>query len=380
VSVAFLVIGILSIVGLLRTETTIKLERMFVPQSSIVRNYRWIETNIGPLVSVEIIPRFGESCQLDPARRMDLVAEVERCVRDVPEVGGCLSTLTFLPPIPEAEGMQNAVRRRLLAKSVELQNARLTSSGFLARSGGEELWRISARVPAMQEVNLEETIGRIQSRVEKVIQSRQEDGVTGLSVTYTGLLPMIESAQQQLLDDLVNSFLLAVLLICPVMMLILRGVISGLLSMIPNTIPAVIVFGGMGWLRIPVDVGAVLTASVALGIAVDDTLHLLTWFARGLQDGLSRTDAIRNAYRRCAGAMIQTTLICGLGLLVLAHSSFVPTQRFAWLILLLLLAALVGDLLLLPALLAGPLGKFFARGCSVRETKTDQSLACLPRP
>ena len=65
------------------------------------------------------------------------------------------------------------------------------------------------------------------------------------------------------------------------------------------------------------------------------------------------------AYERCATAMMQTTLIGGLGLAVFATSTFTPTQQFGYLMITMLGAALIGDLLLLPAILAGPLGKFF---------------------
>ncbi len=58
--------------------------------------------------------------------------------------------------------------------------------------------------------------------------------------------------------------------------------------------------------------------------------------------------------------MMHTTLICGSGLLVFACSSFVPILHFAWLMVFLLLSALVGDLVLLPAILAGPLGRYLA--------------------
>jgi hypothetical protein len=68
------------------------------------------------------------------------------------------------------------------------------------------------------------------------------------------------------------------------------------------------------------------------------------------------------AYERCATAMSQTTLIGGLGLAVFAFSTFTPTQRFGMLMLVLLFAALFGDLIFLPAMLTGPLGRFFDRG------------------
>jgi multidrug efflux pump subunit AcrB len=95
-----------------------------------------------------------------------------------------------------------------------------------------------------------------------------------------------------------------------------------------------------------------------MGVAVDDTIHFLTWFRRAIRDGLDRRAAIKAAYGRVSVAMTQTTLISGLGLSVFALSTFTPTQRFGIMMLTLLVAALIGDLILLPALLAGPLGRY----------------------
>ena len=132
--------------------------------------------------------------------------------------------------------------------------------------------------------------------------------------------------------------------------------------MIPNVFPIVVIFGFMGWIGSLIDIGTMMTASVAMGVAVDDTVHFLTWFRRGIMSGLNRRGAVRMAYERCATAMIETTLIGGLGLGVFALSTFTPTQRFGYLMMFLLAAALVGDLIFLPALLTGPLGKLFTKG------------------
>jgi hypothetical protein len=84
---------------------------------------------------------------------------------------------------------------------------------------------------------------------------------------------------------------------------------------------AVLIFGMMGHAGILVDIGTMMTASVAMGVAVDDTIHFLTWFRDGIAAGLPRHSAIIEAYRRCAAAMTQTTLIGGLGLAVFAFST-----------------------------------------------------------
>ena len=78
--------------------------------------------------------------------------------------------------------------------------------------------------------------------------------------------------------------------------------------------------------------------------------------------------------------MTQTTLIGGLGLCVFGLSTFTPTQRFGILMLVLLIAALVGDLVFLPAILAGPFGKLFAfKDSDLKKERTDQPLALSTR-
>ena len=177
-------------------------------------------------------------------------------------------------------------------------------------------------------------------------------------------------------SDLFRSFLAAFAIIAVVMTLVQAGFVSGLLAMIPNTFPAITLFGLLGWFNHPLDIGTVMTASVAMGIAVDDTLHYLTFVRRELELGRSRFDAVLAAYQQCGRAMIQTTLICGIGLSVFVLSEFVPTARFAWMMLALLVTALLGDLIVLPALLLSPLGRVFA----VDPTPDSSGFSVVPPP
>lgn len=212
---------------------------------------------------------------------------------------------------------------------------------------------------------------------------------TDVYVAYTGIVPIVYKAQRTLLRSLMDSIYLAFAMIALVMMILLRdwkrratlgnvvNVPAGMVSMLPNVFPVVIIFGYMGHRGVEVDIGSMMTASVAMGIAVDDTIHFLNWFRRGLREGLSRLDAIRLAYRRVATAMTQTTLIAGFGLSVFALSTFTPTQRFGVLMLTLLFAALIGDLIFLPAILASPLGKLFQPKSATKNNKKAKGEASL---
>jgi uncharacterized protein len=133
------------------------------------------------------------------------------------------------------------------------------------------------------------------------------------------------------------------------------------ITMLPNLLPVGVVFGLISWGGIPVDIGTMITASVALGIAIDGTLHLLTWFRDGLRRGMSREDAIALGLAHCGPAMWQTSAAIGLGLLMLITAELLLISRFGWLMAALIGAALLADIVFLPALLSGPLGTLIAR-------------------
>jgi predicted RND superfamily exporter protein len=227
----------------------------------------------------------------------------------------------------------------------------------------EQLWRISIRVAATERADYGKLLDSIGEAVNAFLEIVEKDFKFEQPVTavVTGGVPMMYKAQHQVLYDLGVSFLTAFLLISVVMIGVLRGFWPGLLSMLPNIFPPLIVFGTMGWLGLPIEIGSVMTASVAMGIAVDDTIHFLSWHRRGTQSGLDQRESVMFAYKFCSKSMVDTTLICGLGVSPFMFSVFMPTVRFARLMLLLLLVGLLGDLVTLPAMLFGPIGNLFRK-------------------
>jgi uncharacterized protein len=184
--------------------------------------------------------------------------------------------------------------------------------------------------------------------------------LTDVKAVYTGVVPIVYKAQQALLQSIIQRTNWSFLTITPLMMFVARSWRAGIVAMLPNALPVLVVFGAMGWLGIEVDVGSMMTASIALGVAVDDTIHYLTWFREELTRTSDRKVAILRTYQRCATPTFQAALISGLGLSIFAFSTFTPTQRFGMLMLTILWAGVVAELIYFPALLAGPLGSVFA--------------------
>lgn len=181
----------------------------------------------------------------------------------------------------------------------------------------------------------------------------------GISAVYTGVVPIVYKAQRTLLNSLVQSTFWSFITITPLMMLVSRSFGAGMVAMLPNVLPVFVIFGSMGWLNIAVDIGSMMTASIALGVAVDDTIHYLSWFRLELDTCGDRHQAILTTYKKCATPTLQAAVISGLGLSIFAFSTFTPTQRFGYLMLSILWAGVVAELIFFPALLAGPLGLVF---------------------
>ncbi len=189
---------------------------------------------------------------------------------------------------------------------------------------------------------------------------------------YTGMVPVVYKTQHELIAGLVDSLASAFILIAITMSFILKSPIAGFLAMLPNVFPVLVVFGFMGRMGILVDVGTMMTASVAMGIAVDNTIHYLTWFRAAIDQGLKPKQAALEAYQRCATAMSETTLIGGIGLAAFAFSTFTPTQMFGVMMLAMLSVSLFGDLIYLPSILTGPAGHFFLpKGSSPMDPPTN---------
>lgn len=180
-----------------------------------------------------------------------------------------------------------------------------------------------------------------------------------LSASYTGVVPIVYKAQRALLQSLMESTFWSFVMITPLMIIVSRSLRAGLVAMIPNVLPVVFIFGLMGWLNIAIDIGSMMTASIALGVAVDDTIHFLSWFRGNVLKMRDRNAAIIASYRQCGTPTLQAACISGLGLSVFAFSTFTPTQRFGWLMLTILIAGVIAELVMLPAILAGPLGQVF---------------------
>ncbi len=366
--------------GLFEINTSIKLTKLFSSKAEIIRSYEWLEEKLGPLIPMEVIVRVDDDqCpKFSMLERMRLVEQVQAQLQTIKDkegksaVGNTLSAVTFAPSLVTRKGLLKRTQDDVLNRQLTRNREKFVEGDLLDTDGSEELWRISARVGALNDIDYGQFLEDIKQTVEPVLQEQRDklakagqeagaDGSYGIHATYTGLVPVVYKAQRAMLEGLAWNFLTDLATIAFVMTIVFWDWSAGLILLIPSIFPVVVVFGLMGWGNIVVDVGTIMTPTVALGVSVDDVVHFLIWYRLGLKQGKSRKDSIMLAYEGCARAMYQSWAVLGLGLAVFSLSSFVPTQRFGAMMFTLLTAALVGNLLLLPAVLASPLAYFFGR-------------------
>ncbi|XZE55033.1 efflux RND transporter permease subunit [Planctomycetaceae bacterium SH139] len=355
----FTAIGITVLgIGVSRLQASVRIETLFGKDSRLWADYAWLETHVGPLVPIEAVVTIPESSRIEVGQQFVLLHRLEQRLRESPHVAAVTSCLDYLPQPPAT--LEGEAAERALATG----EAAISRAGYLSCEGATKHWRLTAHVSALANIHYGDTLQSIQ---DSMTDPSDPDDLHRYTVKLSGLMPLVHEIQSQLLQDLFASFLTAFVLIGVVMTIVEAGFLAGVLSMIPNVFPALALFGFLGWIEHPVDIGSIMTASVAMGIAVDDTLHFLTFFTRRVNQGATRIEAVHAAYRHCGRAMIQTTLICGAGLAIFAMSDFVPTARFAWMMVALLTCAIIGDLLILPAILLSPLGIVFEPRQSMSE-------------
>ncbi|MFA7431074.1 MAG: MMPL family transporter [Rhodospirillaceae bacterium] len=173
-----------------------------------------------------------------------------------------------------------------------------------------------------------------------------------LTVNLVGQNLMINNAAEELIAAQVKSVGLLLVVVFIMMSLVYTSFIGGLLSLVPNIIPIVIVFGIMGMFDIPLNPGTATVAVIAIGIAIDDTIHLLSSYAHESRLTPDRLEAVQRTMAHQAVPVISTSISLMAGFLVLLWSNFSILAEFGLLAAIAMFAALVADLIVTPVLMS----------------------------
>lgn len=175
--------------------------------------------------------------------------------------------------------------------------------------------------------------------------------ILGPSVAVTGLPVLSAELSVGSARAMVLGMAVALTAISLIIIVTLRSWRMGFISIVPNLLPVMLAFGLWGALVGEISFAATVVAALTYGIVVDDTVHILARYRTLTKSGADAIEAVRRTYATVGTAVVVTTLALALSFLPFALSGFLVNRHFGALTALTLVAALIVDLVLLPALL-----------------------------
>ena len=338
-------------------KTGVSSREFFSNESQIIKDLNWFESNLCDVNSTEVQLNFQNADASHDRARLAFLLKLQTRFSEWDEFTGAASAGIYHPATTNQKrtGLLQQFQKKARDGQFGRLKNELVNAGLVSqiRQNGSESWLLSLRGPAFDVGTGEQLIDRVKNKCVQEFDAFSNKYFPGeqLSVSVTGHSVLSGYLEKQFLRDLALTYGTAFCLISIVILTIFRSWRMLFISILPNLFPAVVVLGGLAAFGVTLDVASLLTASVALGIAVDDTLHFLLWWRDKKSEGLSSVDAVTDALKHCGVAMLQTSIVFGVGVSLYAFGGFLPTVRFGWLLSGMMLMAIAGDMLLLPALL-----------------------------
>jgi hypothetical protein len=186
-------------------------------------------------------------------------------------------------------------------------------------------------------------------RVEHKLAELQAEH-PGWRLQLTGTVVVASRNIAQMIRDLADSLLMAAVVIFGLLSVAFRSLKLGMLSVLPNVFPLAVTATALVVLGHPLQLTSVIVFSICLGIAVDDTIHFISRFQRELRIDGDVGAATARAMVAVGSALLTTTLVLFTGFAAVLTSEMPSSRLFAWMACLAIAAALLGDLVILPAL------------------------------
>ena len=354
------VLALLALVGGTRIVVDSDLLAYFDPDSPVRRDHEIINQQIVGSNPLYLIIDGGGVGALKRWEVLKKVKDLETFVDALPGISGSLSIVDYL------EALETG-----LNKSTE----EVDETGKPVAGGKpQSFWENPDNLPPVLDLAARspETFGvskdfsranvlvrskvsgsrQIEAALEQIRRHVTENFPPGLRVVPTGTMVLITGTSSHIVFDQIKSVSLALVVIFAVMALMLLSVRVGLLAILPNVLAIAVFFGLLGWFGIYLNLGTSLIATIALGIAVDSSVHYMWRLSRELRGESDQAAAMQRTMRAVGAPMLYITLALAAGFLTFGASSFPSIRDFGILTGVTLATAFGANLIVLPALLA----------------------------
>jgi predicted RND superfamily exporter protein len=340
VLVATVAVLLLALAGALRLEFSHQ-SYIWLPESNPTRRgIEFFDREFQGSATLEVLLDAGvENGFQDPgllSRLEELRIYSDSLERGAIRVGKTVSVADVLKEIPQD--------RRLVAQEFLLfENAGSDDLEDLVDSRFQ-LASFMLRVPNEDAIELTPFIDEVEAHFREVLGE-------GVEVTMTGGMAVSCRTFAAVIPSMTKSYAVAFLAITPLMILLLRSLRRGLVSMIPNLVPVIVTLGLMGWIGFPLDISTMMIGAILLGVAVDDTIHFMHVFYRYYDVTGDPAGAIGQTLQTTGRAMLFTSIVLSAGFFVQMLATVDNVTHTGALAGFAIIVAFLADVLLAPALL-----------------------------
>ena len=347
---AFPVVGAVVLASTVTIDTT--LLETFPEDTPIYRQVKTLEAELDGVLPFEVYLRSDASGRFDDPDVLNQVDELADWIRDQPHV---LSVTSYSDVLHETwVAWADDEAKRDEAFRSEAQVAQLAS---LLEGGSTDPIRPFV-TPDRRQLRVNVQLADAGSKAARRFADRllvevdtHLDGVDDVRVDLSGDAWSGSRGLDSLIRDMLGSIGMAFIIIFAFMTLLFSSLRMGLISVPPNVIPLLFTLAWMGVTDVYLNTTTVIIFSISIGLAVDDTIHMLARFDEEIGRGVGLDEALRRSAAGSGRAIVITSAMLVGGLAVMGTSSFVPIRLFAELTGVTILGCLFGDLIVLPALL-----------------------------
>ncbi len=297
--------------------------------ASAARTLARVDREFGGVMGVDVVVRWPDGTDWNDDALLTALGEVEAVLVEGGAVARPLSLATVVGGLPPR------ARHRLAATDF---------ADFV--DAADRVAIVRARVGDLGSRALEGIYGRIENRLDALAEARP-----GWSFELAGVSVVSARNIRQLVRDLGSSLLLEVAVIGVILAVAFRSPLAGVVSLVPNVFPLAVIAAMMALLGRSLDPATVIVFNVCLGLAVDDTVHVLSALRRQRRDGMPIAGAVRRAVAETGNAVVIGGIVLAVGFAAVTVSSVPALAGFGMLACAAVLAATVAELVFLPALL-----------------------------
>jgi diguanylate cyclase (GGDEF)-like protein len=347
-------IGIIALVGgigMSRIQVETNPVEFFKGNTPVARNFHDIYQEMSGAFPLSVVIEGGEEGYFENPENLKKIAKIQGFLNSIAGVDKAISFVDYLKLVNYASNRYNPTSYALPEAPFEV---RMLVNSFKTLLGQDMLLRfvspdfsnahIMLRTHISSSIDFLSTEARIRDYLSKNLPRNVSFQATGFGI-------VISHSSQLISEGQVKSLSLTLALVFAIMFLLFMSYKVGVIAILPNCFPIIVTFGVMGWFRIPLSMATSLIASIAIGLAVDDTIHYLVRYNREFKGDLNKEMALEKTIRHLGRPMVFTTLTISLGFSVLMFSNFRPTAIFGLLMMTTMFSALAADLLLLPSLM-----------------------------